>query len=288
MTLSDKLKQLMLYAEVSVAQLSADTNIERSTLARILNGSTTNPRLETMHSLAKYFKIGIDDFEINTKQEVDSNRAQPRIKDLRFVLRELMLKTGILSIVLLYKYTAIPQSVLSDILSGNTQKPNMATLTKLATFFKISVAQLVGAEPISNEELAEINPISNMLPILQIGNISSWVAGNKDLAESYTVSTFPANQGKVFAVPINDDKYKDDFSKNTTLIVNTEEVPHDGDMVVAKFNGKLSVFQFTDKNGKTTLREAGDTKAVALSKADKYQSYGVVVQQRIDRKKVKL
>nr|MBP9742718.1 helix-turn-helix domain-containing protein [Burkholderiales bacterium] len=50
MSLANKLKYLMAQLEVTANDIALNTNIERSTLTRILNGTTTRPQLETVYT----------------------------------------------------------------------------------------------------------------------------------------------------------------------------------------------------------------------------------------------
>ena len=54
-------------------------------------------------------------------------------KGIRANFADLMSKTRILNISLLHKYSEVPISVLSDILNGKTENPNLKTLHKLAS-----------------------------------------------------------------------------------------------------------------------------------------------------------
>jgi transcriptional regulator with XRE-family HTH domain len=111
----NKLKYLMLLSGVSSQELALATQIERSTLIKILNGSTARPRIDTIHSLAKYFNVDIS--ELIDIHDSDLKVPISQAKELKSILANLMTINGINSATLLTKYTGISASMICDILN---------------------------------------------------------------------------------------------------------------------------------------------------------------------------
>ncbi len=286
MNLADKLNKLMARMEISANELSMSTNIERSTLTRILNGSTTHPRFETIYSLAKYFNIGIQELQDHSFESdltIQPSGAICMNKEIKDVLSNLMIRTGILSISLLHKYTGIPFSVLSEILNGKTEKPNMKTLQSLSTFFNVSVAQMLGIDEIPSYKIAEIHPQKNVLPILKLSQIESWISGELKIAESYTNLIRPVIGDRSFSIIISDDRFEPDFMRNNLLIIDTQEAPRNNDFIISKLSAKISISEFQKGDSAFFLREAGLSE---YSKVDDFSILGVVVQQIISRREL--
>ncbi|RXI50660.1 hypothetical protein DP130_01435 [Clostridium tetani] len=53
-------------------QLSEKSGVPKGTLDKILNGTTKDPRLETLKSLAKVLRCTLDDFDDKTETEIEN------------------------------------------------------------------------------------------------------------------------------------------------------------------------------------------------------------------------
>lgn len=71
-------------------------------------------------------------------------------RDIKDVLGELMQKEGIKQ-VKLEDLSGVPQPTISRILRGGHQTLELATARKLANYFKVSLDQMVGAEPLKDD-----------------------------------------------------------------------------------------------------------------------------------------
>ncbi|MDF1653878.1 MAG: S24 family peptidase [Coxiellaceae bacterium] len=59
--LANNLQSLMNSYDIGITNLSKDLNLPMMTIRRILNGSTTDPRISTLNNIASYFSISIDE-----------------------------------------------------------------------------------------------------------------------------------------------------------------------------------------------------------------------------------
>jgi transcriptional regulator with XRE-family HTH domain len=154
--LGDKLYSLMFDFGVSEKQLSEHTNIERTTINKILNGKTHSPKIETLKKLSNFFQIELQyllevnlDSIINLQQ--DFNTAEN--------LRKLMHINNYTSISELSKQIGISKSIISKLLSNKIKKPHYGTLSKIATFFEIDINQLISGIIVDTIESKTINNI---------------------------------------------------------------------------------------------------------------------------------
>ncbi|BDR80656.1 hypothetical protein N072000002_09130 [Clostridium tetani] len=53
-------------------QLSEKSGVPKGTLDKILNGTTKDPRLETLKSLAKVLRCTLDDFDDKAETEIEN------------------------------------------------------------------------------------------------------------------------------------------------------------------------------------------------------------------------
>ena len=272
-----KLQYLMLQRGVSAAELSLQTQVERSTLTKILNGSTTNPRIDTINSLVKYFGVDINEF-INEDDYLSELKLSSPYTELKDILLHLMTINGITSLTLLTKYTGVAISILSEILNGKTLKPQITTLQQIANFFNISISQLTGIEKIPEYKTTTIIPSSQVLPIVLLTQTKDWLSGDLKNINAYSSASRHIVGKKSFAININDNNYSPDFFSNYTLIVDNEEKLAPNDFCVCEINNNTSIFECCEDNGSMlTLREAGKLECFDVNISD-IKILGVVVQ----------
>jgi transcriptional regulator with XRE-family HTH domain len=138
--LSKNLKFLMLNAGISTKVLSKKTNINRSTIIKILNGTTNNPRIETIYTIANVFNVSPSELYRDKLFPIESNLDLPN--SFKDKLYSLMMKDGIKTKKDLSKLSGVPYSVIEDIFLEKTNIPNTETLYKFANFFNISATDL--------------------------------------------------------------------------------------------------------------------------------------------------
>ncbi len=98
--------------------------------------SHTNNKLICVHVFPK-IKMMLDNAWMNKR-------------DIRDVLGDLMRKEGIKQ-VKLEELSGVPQPTISRILRGGHQTLELATARKLANYFKVSLDQMVGDEPLEDD-----------------------------------------------------------------------------------------------------------------------------------------
>lgn len=280
MALAEKLYYLMLQSGVSQIVLSEQTKIERTTLTRILNGTTEQPKLETIISLANFFKVDISEF-------LDDNiNLQPSVS-IQIVLRELMRLNNIPNSFALSKQTNLPRSAISGILSGKTQKPKIKTLQVLSEFFKITILQLCGVDKIYGVQ--ELNTAviseSHLVPILEIDEIKDWITNPKSLPNVTFINVNGENISNLaYAIKIKDNKYFPDIMLNNILIADKEVTPSNNDLVICELNNRtVSIFEQISVNSNIIkYREAGTKTLIEIPLLD-VVVLGVIIQKIINR-----
>ena len=272
----------MLKAGVSQKDLAISTNIERSTLTKILNGTTCNPRLDTIYTLAKYFKVDVQEL-IESSHEPDLKIVIEQNKQVKDVLLALMKISDIANVSLLSKYTGIAISVLSEILNGNTLHPNIKTLQQLSTFFNITIPQLCGIEPVLGYQTAEVVTNNQMIPIIPLSNSDEWISGVFKKVNMYTPSTRKIAGKHSYAIKVEDDKFFPDFAGGHLLIIDNEATPAKNDFIVCKINDQTSIYECADlsKTSTITLKEAGKFDYIEVNR-NQVNILGVVVQQALN------
>ena len=129
MSLGKKLLDLMSIFNVSESKLASSINLDQTTLNKILNNKTTNPRVETVKSLSKYFNVDIN--ELVNDNEGDSD-VDGDSESFATILKKLIILNNNPSISSIAKEAGVSKSIISNILNNKTTKPNVTTLKSKA------------------------------------------------------------------------------------------------------------------------------------------------------------
>lgn len=187
------------------------------------------------------------------------------------VLNKLMEDQG-LSLDKLSKLTGVSRSNINRMKTDENCNPTISSLLPIAKFFKISVEQLIGAEPISNTHKYELNSLRvEKLPILSTyEHISQFVDGNrhpKNVSFTYAENTVSENS---FGYITTDDTMEPYFPKNIIVIFDPSVKYEDQSYVLVK-NSKNQIYfkKYVNQDNLeflTSLKtENGQTKLLKLN-----------------------
>ena len=224
---------------------------------------------------ANYFNINPNEL-LNDNNEFQIPLSN-NVKNLKTILSELMQKTGLINITLLHKYSGIPISVLSEILSGKTEKPNIKTLQKLANLFNLTIPQLLGTNPISDKQIINIHTYKKSIPILPLNKIDKWIRSAIELNSGFININRELFHDKAFAISINDSSLEPDFKNKSILII--DKIEHNsGDFIVGNYNGRIHICEYEEHNEEYFIRLLGSLSWLKIEHAQ-IEVFGVVVQQ---------
>ena len=283
MNLASKLHYLMLLSGTSQLELANQTKIERSTLTKILNGSTTKPTVETIFTLAKYFNIEVQElFEAMNSSNTDINHMQKYSLSER--LNILMEIKKIDTVQHFGKIVNIPTHIIADILNGKTTKPKMKTLHNIANYFNVSIPQLCGIDPLPiNYATSPISISQISVPIININQIPQWLANSKITNIPHIKVNLDKTSDKHFAIEILDNQFFPDILAGTVLIFCTNTPPKRNDILIASNNKSSMIYKHLGvENDTVILKQAGSTNKIEMNSTD-IEIYGVAVQQIINR-----
>ena len=141
-------------------------------------------------------------------------------------LREFMIRKNNMTEAELAQETGIPQPTLNHILTAKTRRPRKDCLKTLASYFSITISQLLGTEP--QDSLASSRDITR-LPVVGWNSIVDKVNGmlNCDIV-AQTVCDYPVSDAS-FALMMNDTSMQPLFPRNTVLIFDPAKEPRDRD-----------------------------------------------------------
>lgn len=149
----------------------------------------------------------------------------------------------------LARETGVPASSISRMRLNAEANPTASTLRPIARFFSVSISQLLGDEPLPEDRLPGThNPIgftSLRMPIIGWDCILDWLDNEgkntkNDLKQ--WISTEKDIGEKSFALMIDTNAFGLAFRKGSLIIVDPDQKPYDGDLVLIKLQEERNIF----------------------------------------------
>jgi SOS-response transcriptional repressor LexA len=149
---------------------------------------------------------------------------------LNDVLNRLMFQER-LRVTELSRRTGVPQATLQRIVMGTIEKPRQASLQPIADYFKVSIEQLKGLQPISWLSPTAPEEIGwTEVPLLAWDEVAAKPGQHTKERGLYTDVKLG---GEAFAVTVKDASMEPLFPLGTLLILDRSKIPADRDYVVA-------------------------------------------------------
>jgi transcriptional regulator with XRE-family HTH domain len=225
------LEQLINKSGLSLKKLAKELDIAHSTLSLLIRGLSLNPHPETVNSIASYFGISPEDLFIDDSHKSEFIQEKSvQFSSLSEVLKYLMLRSGIINSSHLYQHTGIAIQTIDRILSKETTSPNSNTLTKLAEFFNVNIAQLKGLEAIPKDTIFVTSKSYTTIPVIKYENVMSWIdtRNPKHILKKIKSELITLNSDSFAIEVIKTKKLKISYLVNTALI------PEIGDTLLIK------------------------------------------------------
>jgi SOS-response transcriptional repressor LexA len=160
-----------------------------------------------------------------------ANIANPdQANSLASRLRSLM-QSKTISECELARRTHIPQPTLHKILTFKTTDPRVSTLMALADYFEISMEELLTGNALTHNQ-----PKIQSVPILSWSECIKGINFIKNLSESNWADWTLTERISPYAYAlISKSSMEPHFQKKTTLIIDPEAQPKDGDIIVVVY-----------------------------------------------------
>lgn len=177
----------------------------------------------------------------------------------------------------------IPLPTINRLRSDSHLNPTLSSLLPLCHYFKISVDQLIGLEPLVFEDQgAELQPTLKKIPFLAWNKIPFFNITNDYSKNKNFVYSELQEKGPIMATIIEDLDHGF-FKKGTTLFIALDKIPNNGDYVVVYSVDKKTI------GIKQVLKDIAATYLVSvipgienLELSDHYPIFGVILQAKID------
>lgn len=208
-------------------------------------------------------------------------------KNLNENLQYLMRLHGNLSVTELAEQTDIPQPTLHHILFGLTKNPRRKALEALATFFSISIPQLMGEVSLPKFIPGHIeeNLKIKMLPVIPWDMTKHWPNQKTEFMPERVIITDKELSPDSFAIVLEDDHYEPIFPKGSILIFDPQKKLKNKDFILVYLHeAEKVVFNRLFIDGSEQYiridEDDGDARLKKL-KQDKDHIVGSVVEARL-------
>ena len=183
----------------------------------------------------------------------------------------------------LARRTGIAQQIINRILSGENQNPKIATLSPLASYFKISISQLIGEELVILEEKPK--QYWQEISLIDWDDLKKYSIDEIMLLQKKQLFIDIENTKDIFAIKMKGSSMEPKFSEGSLLIFDSKKKPVNGDFILMKLSDNdIVVNQFFTKNNmnykKCLNPRYKDYKMTLISKNSIY--LGTLIQSRTD------
>lgn len=210
---------------------------------------------------------------------------------LKNVLSDLMIECDV-DDATLSRETGIPASTISRMRLNSDANPTASTLRPIAKYFSVSISQLLGDEPLSEKRLPGThNPTyytSARMPILEWDSINDWINNDgKNIKDKLVnwISTEKEVGLKSFALIILTDSFGLAFQKGSTIIIEPDNKPQDGDLILLKIEGEDGFFlkQYLMDGSDLYIRSVNPEIKGTKLLTENHKIVGVVIETRFSR-----
>lgn len=144
----------------------------------------------------------------------------------------------------LSKKVDIPVPTIARLRNSSNSNPTIATLAPLASFFNISIDQLIGRSELPSTRVPgtynEITQVSTILPVIPWDEIKPFLS-NQSMVKQNFIKWMPTElkvQDNSFFTKITTDSFGLTLKKNSFLLITNDGNYKDGDLVILKKKNK--------------------------------------------------
>tara|TARA_B100001248_G_scaffold262715_1_gene261397 strand:- start:16889 stop:17662 length:774 start_codon:yes stop_codon:yes gene_type:complete len=215
-----------------------------------------------------------------------SVHSQLEKEPVGFIIKRLMKRCG-LKEAELARMVNLPQTTINRLLTGTTYDPRANTLRPIANFFKLTIGQLLGDEPIDDEALEGYAPMSrrtwSTLPIISWDNIRLWLFERAQLSSKIHTEWVSTEMGlgnsayALKAMPFMESF----FPKGSVIIVDPDKAYTDGSYVIVSLNESGPTLRRVIQEGTAVFLNPLQPGIPSNQLTDKDMILGTVVESRL-------
>lgn len=147
----------------------------------------------------------------------------------------------------LARQVKLPQPTIQRIAAGTCENPHMTSLEPIAQFFKISIDQLKGLEPIPRFDRIR------KLPLVSWSNVLQYTQKQQADVDDYILADIKTSE-KAYALKVADSAMDPLFPLDTILIVDPTVIAKDRSYIIAQINKtNIPIFRQLIINGEDKI-----------------------------------
>lgn len=232
--------------------------------------------------MRKKFKI------IERKFVIKPSSNPSKYESFSAIIKNLMRECGIREAELA-RQTGLPQTTINRLLLGETHDPRANTLIPIATFFGVTVGQLLGQEPLNSERIAgTFNPTNRnawtSIPVIEWNEAIGWLfKKNKYTPNSHkswitTEKEVGPNSFALRTLSFMEPR----FRKNSIVIVDPDSTYSDGLFVIVSINNTEPTIRRIVKDGDEIYLKKLYGKEEPIKKHNRDTIIGTIIETRIN------
>ncbi|WP_058532931.1 helix-turn-helix domain-containing protein [Legionella saoudiensis] len=180
----------------------------------------------------------------------------------------------------------IPRATINRLVSGRTPDPRASTLNAIAAYFRVSVDQLIGKQPLFDNSQDVILNTNSLIPIIELDEAFEWSKVLSNITPTnhsdFVVIDHSTCQGK-FGIRVKGESMWPQFQINTILIISTEKMAKNRDFVIAYIKESNEVvFRQLMIDGNYKFLKAINTLFPAITFQPDDKLIGTVIQTRLN------
>ena len=183
----------------------------------------------------------------------------------------------------LFKNTGVPITTIQRICKDPNANPTLASLIPIADYFSITVAQLIGEEPLPNSPAKAVPQHWSNVMMISWQQVIDWPNCKTSLQQRYITTDMKVGD-HAFALEILDDQHEN-FHKGSIIIADPHIQPNHRDYVISHKKGshQATLKQLLSHEGDIYLKPTNfEFKTTVMN--DNYRILGVVIQVRMNLK----
>lgn len=144
-------------------------------------------------------------------------------------LDALIHRDGKLSPAALARKLGIPTNKITRILNGDVTDPKASTLLQIASYFGISIEQLLGLEAITPQGEAGALRASRLVPVFAMSD-----SDNQQTPKEWYRWAENGMEADYYVLSVDSDLYEPTFPQNCLIIINPQLIPEDRAYIAVK------------------------------------------------------
>ncbi len=179
----------------------------------------------------------------------------------------------------LARRTGVGQSVINRIMHGVTTSPGVETLSPIASFFALNMAELMGeVSDTKSSRVVTNHKDAQQIPLLSWREAIDWSKTGNTKKQRKKIVTSKETSLAAFALLVEDD-LDSRFSVGTLLVVEPNKKPKNRDyVIVQQADHQTATLKHYVLDGDTAYLKPIDSHLKAMKLSEKHRVIGVVVQ----------